>query len=248
MICVFVIVTLISFMLLPFSNSILHLTRMAVTPVLTYSVNVITRTKNFKDYFRTLDYYKKENIRLNARVSELERNLAEVFEYNEKISRLELLLDIKNKSEIAGYSVAAGRASVRNDGEFVINKGTQNGIMVGNAVVSYNGLVGCIAETSDEYSVIKTILNKNYEVCVRNVRNGISYVAYGDGNGMVLTDANSGVCDGDIIETSGADGLPEGIFIGEIQGVYEKFGNLQAFIKPSQNISEFSEVIVIVNE
>lgn len=244
----FVAITLVSLLILPFSNLILKFTRATFTPVLTSSVDTITRLKNFKNYFRTLDYYKDENIRLNARISELERALEKVIEPKEKIRRLELLLDIKNETETKGYFVTAGRASMRNDGEFVINKGSESGISSGSAVVSCNGFFGYVVEASEGYSVIKTVLDKDTEICVRNVRNGISDIAYGNGNCMVLTNVNDSVCDGDLIETSGADGLPEGISVGEIQGVYEKGGKLSALIRPFENISELSEVMVIVNE
>lgn len=98
--------------------------------------------------------------------------------------------------------------------EVILNVGSSNGIVKNSAVIDNNGLIGIVYDVRDNISYVK-LLSSNYNVSVSV--NGI----YGNYNNGIVTmiDKYSDISVGDVIYTSGLDGLVKGIYVGTVSKI-----------------------------
>jgi len=112
-----------------------------------------------------------------------------------------------------------------------LNRGELNGVRKGMGVVSNQGVLGIIIETSKRFSVAMSILNKNSRISARVKKNGYfgSVVWTGQNYriGMLNEIPNHvSLLEGDTIVTSGFSGIfPENVPIGTVQSVTRKKGS-----------------------
>ncbi|MBQ7976789.1 MAG: rod shape-determining protein MreC [Clostridia bacterium] len=226
---------------------IVSYTRAFLTPIFSVTSSGINRVLKLKDYFRTVDYYKRENFRLKSEVEELEHSLMEVSEYKQKIRRLEAILGLK-KQIVQTNSVLTVKVVANNQNkEIIINKGAESGISNGNTVLSGTGLVGRVKEAGKGYSVVETVLNEEFSVAVRNTRNDRLDILEGDGEGLCILSVGEDICPGDIFETTGSAGVyPEGVRVGKVDKITSGSGRTVAEVKPYFNAEALPEVLVII--
>jgi rod shape-determining protein MreC len=133
-----------------------------------------------------------------------------------------------------------------------INKGTDDGIAPGMAVISPLGAVGKVKAVSQHYSVVTSILHKDYRVSVFMPRTGYfgsSRWAGDDPNYVQLEFVPRHVnpVKGDSVVTSAYNAIfPEGVMIGVIDSVAQDetlFYNLK--VKLSQDFRKLSYVEVV---
>ncbi len=219
------------------------------TPVFSRSAVILNNLADLKDYFKTIDYYKNEKSRLETRIFHLESSVIEASGYEDKISRLEALLELKTEIQNMGKPSVCSNVVGRSGANIIINKGSDAGISLNDAVVSHKGIVGRVSDVSYNYSVIQTVADENFTVFARNLRSGDLCSLKGSSERLILSDADLVVREGDIFETSGGyDYFPGGVSIGKLTGVFEKNGVLFSEVIPFVNISELKEVLVIFNE
>ena len=110
-------------------------------------------------------------------------------------------------AELVGTSVAPI--------EIVIDKGSLNGVRVGQAVIDSAGLLGQVAETSALTSRVLLITDPTHAVPVRVLRNGVRGIATGAGRGrLAMKDVavTVDIVEGDQLVTSGLGGrFPRGL-------------------------------------
>jgi rod shape-determining protein MreC len=103
-----------------------------------------------------------------------------------------------------------------------INKGSNEGVEAGMAVISPQGIVGKVKTTSDHFSVVTSVLNIDIMVSGVMKRTGYFGTVQWDGDNAEFTKLNFiprhvDPQPGDTILTSGYSGIfPEGILIGTI--------------------------------
>ncbi|NNC75375.1 MAG: rod shape-determining protein MreC, partial [Acidimicrobiia bacterium] len=113
------------------------------SPVLK-TVDWVTRPiVGFIDGLSNLAFLRSENERLTDRLRELEREQADIEALKAKIADLQDILDLEPPAELASVTARIFATST-SDFDFVrfIDKGTDDGIVVGQPVVSEQGLVG----------------------------------------------------------------------------------------------------------
>ncbi|OCG37023.1 rod shape-determining protein MreC [Gilliamella sp. Gris1-4] len=108
--------------------------------------------------------------------------------------------------------------------QFVVNKGKQDGVYVGQPVVDEKGIVGQIYETAQSTSRAILLCDYQHAIPVQVLRNDIGMIAVGNGCSNDLTlefmPNNVDVKVGDVLVTSGLDGrFPEGYPVAVVSSV-----------------------------
>lgn len=107
-------------------------------------------------------------------------------------------------------------------GNFIINRGTNEEIKKGMPVLNQNGLIGVISEVADNYSVVKTLRNSNLNIAVTVQRIHVDGILSYDGNNLIIKNIPTtyDVQVGDRIETSDFSSLfPPSVPIGIVKKV-----------------------------
>tara|TARA_R110000868_G_C10967778_1_gene769285 strand:+ start:1580 stop:2326 length:747 start_codon:yes stop_codon:yes gene_type:complete len=138
--------------------------------------------------------------------------------------------------------------------KFIINKGSNDGVYVGQSVVSSKGVVGQIIEVNKFTSVVILITDADHAIPLENQRTGMRTLAIGLGASQnlellnVIKDAD--IKEGDILISSGlGERFPEGYPVGEVLSiVYQnKKATLQVFLKPIVDFNTLKEVLLVWN-
>ena len=113
-----------------------------------------------------------------------------------------------------------------------LNKGTDDGIVVDQPVVSGRGLLGRIARASGKRSTVLLLTDRDSGVSVRDARTGVRGVIYGRPDAEVqtldLVAANAPIKAGDELVTAGTVGgpYPSDIPVGRVTSVRQRPGDL----------------------
>lgn len=243
------------FVLFGNNNIFTSMVKTFFSPVLTLTSKISYNIGSFKDYFIEIQAYREENERLNKELDALKIQNRDISELAEENERLKGLLDIKSNLEYD--TVAALVVSYEPNNWYdtiVINKGSNDGIKQGSAVISEKGLVGKVIKTGVGWSRVSSILNDETSVGVRALRNGTLAVAEGD-----LKLAKQKLCrisffgnsvdlmQGDIFKTTGAGGIyPEGIIVGTAVKIQkDSDGSEYAILEPFVDFENLYEVLVV---
>ncbi|SCB72424.1 rod shape-determining protein MreC [Gilliamella intestini] len=108
--------------------------------------------------------------------------------------------------------------------QFVVNKGKQDGVYVGQPVVDEKGIVGQIYQTAQSTSRAILLCDYQHAIPVQVLRNDIGMIAVGNGCSNDLTlefmPNNVDIKVGDVLVTSGLDGrFPEGYPVAVVSSV-----------------------------
>lgn len=184
--------------------------------VVTYPVQMAAATPadfvlNASRYFATLIEVQRENADLRRQqLSSGERLLR--FELLERENRhLRELLDMSRRVEVK--SIAADILYNAPDPfarKVILDRGAQQGVEAGLAVVDAKGVVGQVTRVHPVQSEVTLLTDRNQSIPVSVLRNGVRGVLFGSGHGrlemrFVLADAD--VREGDQLVTSGLDGV-----------------------------------------
>ena len=151
-------------------------------------------------------------------------------------------------AEIIGVSPNPQRA------ELLLDKGREDGVSRGQAVVDAQGVFGQVVEVSADTSWVLLITDRDHAIPVRNSRTGVRMILGGIGgpDALFLEDlpASTDIQTGDLIETSGLGGrFP----VGYPAGVVTSLGSvrdtpyLSATVKPAAALSKVGHVLIIAN-
>src|SRR4051795_13341258 len=189
---------------------------------------------------------------------ELRHKVAELTAKNLKLSQSES--DVRRIRTLLGYSeqvdmptTLATAIMLDTSGRFksiVIDRGSDAGIEVNDAVVNANGLIGRVVLTTKDMAKVQLVTDGNSSVGVLVDRTRRQGVLRGDGvTGAQLFDIPSlaDVKEGDVVMTAGIDGIyPKGIPVGVITKA-EKGQDLfkTITVRPSIDLGAIEEVIVL---
>lgn len=141
-----------------------------------------------------------------------------------EIEALKKVVDIKNV--LSDYEIINGVVVLRNPSywlnEIVVNKGKENGIEEGMAVVVSEGLVGYVSDLYDTSCRVKLITNGSFNNTSVRVNNINLILEYDEDNNLIVNqlDNSNSIKVGDVVVTSGlTDKYPSGITIGYISKI-----------------------------
>jgi len=196
-----------------------------------------------------------ENLRLEAEVARLERELIAVREQAAEAEVLAGLLGYARTRPESRY--VAARVIGQDVSPFIrsvwIDRGSDGGLQQGMPVVTERGLVGRVAEVYSTIARIQLITDPQSSVNVRLQSSRADGALQAQLNGELWVEAidqSASVTPGELVLTSGLGGaFPSDIPVGQILTVrkrdYELFQ--QAVLQPSADLENLLVVLVITN-
>src|SRR5262245_17930757 len=139
--------------------------------------------------------------------------------------------------------------------KIVVDKGQQNGVQAGQAVVDDRGVVGQVTRVYPWLAEVTLITDKGQFVPVQNQRNGLRAVLSGTGSEGALElrfiPLNADFQNGDRLTTSGIDGVyPPGLPVAEVANVERTAAQLFAKItcKPVGGVASRTQLLIVVGQ
>jgi rod shape-determining protein MreC len=181
---------------------------------------------NIQDYLEL----KKVNQELSAENSELKKSAIRYF--RRSFDQNVIYRDTSYHQEYTFYPVKIIRNTTHLGNNYMtLNKGELNGVRQGMGVISNKGVLGIVIETSKQFSVAMSVLNKSSRISAKVKKNGyfgsVTWAGQNYRIGMLNEIPNHvSLVEGDTIVTSGFSGIfPENIPIGTVKTVTRKKGS-----------------------
>lgn len=173
---------------------------------------------------------------MRSRLLVLERKSQKLASTTAELNRLRELL---NASRVLDDGVVVAEligASADPDNHFImINKGSRDGVYVGQAVLDSHGLMGQVVELNEFNSRVLLISDSRHAVPVQVNRNGMRAIAYGTGSLATMelgnVPATADIEVGDLLVSSGLGGrFPLGYPVARVVSVEHRPGRAYALV------------------
>jgi rod shape-determining protein MreC len=193
----------------------------------------------------------EENKRLKGRILELENERQKLYEADVTSRRLQNLLDLRDR--IAVKSIAAnviGSSASTWFQSLTLDKGEQDGIQKGMAVVSATGVLGQIVAVSARAAKVLLITDPHSAVDVVCQRSRARGIVSGSLEGPIMkyVKRSEDLQRGDRLITSGLDGVfPKGVLVGHVETVQKKGQGLfqQVSVALAADPTRVEDVLVV---
>lgn len=212
---------------------------------------VINGVSNLWSGYIALRQVRNENEALKGELRTLQVRLQEEHALAQRTDNLRQLLELRERANLdtTASEVIAGAASP----EFrtvTIDKGTSDGLKADMAVISPAGVVGRVILPSGRASKVQLLIDRNAAAGALIERTRVQGVVEGFGDGslrMEYVPATSDVTPGDLVVTSGIDGIyPKGFVIGTIEQVDRGGGGYhQITVRPAVDFTRLEEVLIV---
>jgi len=234
-------------------NGVLSPVRRAVT-------SIAEQVESLYNYIYQYDLIVAKNEDLTARLAAAQEQIRDAETYERENERFRQLLGLVEQHE--DYELVDANISAWSDSNwgsgFRIDKGTNQGVSVGQCVITENGqVVGLISEVGLNWSTVMTILDPTSEIGAMVYGSGYMGVAQGDfelmADGqlrMSYLSTEAIIRNGDQVLTTGSgDFYPQGLVIGSIIDVaLDQAGvDKYAVIEPAAEIADLEQVFVIIS-
>jgi rod shape-determining protein MreC len=194
----------------------------------------------------------EENAALKQQVEDLQIRLQEERAMAQRTQDLRQLLELRDRAELetaAAEIIAAGATP-----EFrtvTIDKGSTDGLRADMAVISPAGVVGRVILSSPRAAKVQLLVDRNAAagaVLERSRAQGVVVGVGADGLRMDYVPGTADVKPGDLVVTSGIDGIyPKGFVIGTVETVERGAGTYhEVRIRPAVDFSRIEEVLVVL--
>lgn len=203
--------------------------------------------------------YEKEIQNLQSQIGDLQSQLVDYENLKRQNELYKDFLGVKEEHKDFKFVEASviGRDSADIYKSFTVSKGTVNGVAVGDAVMYGKYLVGVVDKAYPTYSVIKTILDPDFNVSAYEIiSNEISYVT---GNAtlakdnkckMANLDAATKITNESIICTAGIGGtVPKGLIIGTVDEIDDETTDISSYavITPGTSIEKINTCFILTD-
>jgi rod shape-determining protein MreC len=206
------------------------------------------------DYFTALSTLEKENKRLKQQQTINSDTLQQSQQLYAENAQLRKLLGasarLPLKSLMSEILYDARDAFTR---KIVLNHGSESGVALGQPVIDDLGVVGQVTRVFPFTSEVTLLTDKDQAIPVQVVRSGLRSVAYGRGQagGLELRfmATNADIQKGDIITTSGIDGVyPAGLAVAKVVQVETKSSATFARIvcQPAAGIDRNKQLLILL--
>lgn len=208
--------------------------------------------ENSVNYLQGLQAMEKENTRLKQAQLENASDLQRLAQLEAENERLRKLLAVTEREKIKGQ-VATILYTARDpfSRKVIINKGQQSGIVAGQPAIDELGIIGQVTRVFPFSSEVTLVTDKDQVVPVQVVRSGQRSVAYGLGNGLMelrFMAANADIVEGDMLVTSGLDGVyVAGFPVAKVVRIERDsaYSFARIFCVPIGGVENFSELVVL---
>ena len=195
---------------------------------------------------QTIDSLHSENLVLKQKLQSTAVLEAENFRLRQLLNASQSLQDRVLIAEMIGVTPDPQVHKV------IINRGTDDGVYVGQAVLDAFGLMGQVVEVGQHNSIVLLITDASHALPVQVNRNGVRLVAEGVGNLYTLKlrhVANTlDIVKGDLLISSGlGQRFPSGYPVAEVTEVYsdpnQRFAQVTA--KPMAQMNRSRHVLLV---
>jgi rod shape-determining protein MreC len=195
-------------------------------PVQWLAMQPVRAVRAAGDYFITLESAKTESQEASTKLLAQALRASQVEQLTLENKRLRTLLDLREQLQVEGIA-----AEVLYDAadpytrKVIISKGMASGISLGSPVIDESGVLGQVTLVHPLVSEVTLIIDRDLAIPVLNVRTGVRSLAFGDaagGGGLELRfmGSNTDVLQGDLLTTSGVDGVyPPGLPVARIDRI-----------------------------
>jgi rod shape-determining protein MreC len=196
-----------------------------------------------------------ENRRLRKQNADLTEQLNRYREGSLEAMRLQKLLELREgfpQRAVAARVIDRNRSSLFKT--LLINKGTADGLRVGLAVLSDQGVVGRIIEISWHASRVLLLIdgNSNIDGLIQRSRaQGILQGAGSAGCSLKYISRAEEVLAGDVVISSGLSGVfPKGLLLGVVTGASRKEDGLfqKIDVAPAVDFEKLEEVLALTTD
>ncbi len=194
----------------------------------------------------------EENRLMREIIEEMQQERVQLLEFRGENKRLRSLLGFKQgfqkpllPAEIIAKDLSGWFQTA------VIDRGTRDGIEEGMAVVSVQGIVGQVMESSKSFSRVLLITDPNNSVAALIQRSRARGIVMGNGNQLCrlkYLHRSEDVVPGDLVLASGLDGVyPKGVLIGTVLRAETRDPDLfqRVAVQPSVDFRRLEEVLVL---
>ncbi len=211
------------------------------------------------DYFTEFDRMKEENEALRKELAEANGRLeaADIaLEENEWLRGYFGIADEEVELKLLEASVV-GYESGNSQTVYTLDRGSASGVRRNLAVVTSDGVVGCVTEVGLNWCRITCIIEDAMAVGAYLPRTGDHGIVKGDysrrASGTCLMTGipeNSDISVGDLVRTNGIGSVyPKGISIGRVESVSldPATRTVNAVIRPSADLSGLKKVMIVLS-
>jgi len=241
------------------TTSILHNAAGVVTyPFRAASQAVSGWTENIRRHYETYNDLLEENQALRQEVAELRALSRQAEKDREENALLRELLALREQRRDLVFESAKvlEHGSDNWTSTLTLNRGTNHGVAVKNAVVSSEGyLIGIVIEAGVNWCTVRTIIDTDTEIGALLFRTGDVVIAEGELSLMgknrlraVYLPDDATLLIGDYVVTSGLGGyFPSNLVIGAVESVEtDDNGYAQyAVLSPMTDFDDLTEVFII---
>ena len=204
---------------------------MALYPVQWLAMQPVRAVQGTGEYFTSLSQANSSSDEANKKLALQSLRAGQVEQLSEENNRLRKLLGLRE--QLAASVMAAEvlyDAADPYTRKVIIDKGQLKGVELGSPVLDESGVLGQVTRVHPLVSEVTLVTDRDLAIPVLNVRTGARSVAYGDsaaysnsfGSGLELRfmGSNSDVKEGDLLTTSGVDGVyPPGLPVAKISKI-----------------------------
>ncbi|MCG2575936.1 rod shape-determining protein MreC [Dechloromonas sp. XY25] len=203
-------------------------------------------------YLQGMRAMQQENLELKNAQLATAPNLQRLAQLEVENERLRKLLSVKEREKANGQ-VTQILYTARDpfSRKVIVDKGQQAGIIAGQPAIDEAGVVGQVTRVFPFSAEITLITDKDQVVPVQVVRTGQRSVVFGLGNGQLelrYMPANADIQPGDVLVTSGLDGiyLP-GFPVAKVVNIERDsaYSFARIFCVPVAGVENFGEVMVL---
>lgn len=206
-------------------------------------------------YLESLTAAQDKEARAHYQLASMSARANQVEQLTLENERLRKLLDLRARtqapSKAAQVLYDAADPYTR---KVIIDKGLAQGIALGSPVLDESGVIGQVTRVYPLVSEVTLVIDRDHSIPVLNVRTGARGVAFGDmssyADGMELRymAANADVAEGDILNTSGVDGIyPPGLPVAKIAKIERRVDTIFAriYLTPVGRVAGTNHVLVL---
>lgn len=178
-------------------------------------------------FFTTVQAAQKSESAAREKLALQTQRAGQVEQLTLENARLRKLLELRERLAVGGQA-----AQVLYDAadpftrKVIIDKGLAHGIVAGSPVLDESGVLGQVTRVYPLVSEVNLLVDRDQAIPVLNLRTGARGVAYGDpltqGGTLDLryTPSNADVRSGDLLATSGVDGIyPPGLPVARVDKI-----------------------------
>lgn len=226
-----------------------------LNPVSSAVLTPVTALQGSFKYLDTLSSVKLSEQEAHKKLLLLSQRANQVETLALENSRLRQLLSLKET-----LSTPAQAAEVLYDAadpysrKIIVNRGSVHAVQLGSPVIDELGVLGQVVRVFPLTSEVAMIIDREQTTPVLNTRTGVRSVAYGNpsSSGDVLElrfiSGNADVLAGDVLTTSGVDGVyPAGLLVAKIEKVERRAdsGFAKIICAPKANVLGAKHVMIL---